>query len=163
MLFQGALVVQPTHTATQKKKGAFIHAALNGTAVTLLMAGFGVILANKIRSGNKHFQSPHAICGLIAYAFIPCVSLFGNLMFFFPNMLGGENQAKSFYKFHRMFGYVCLVLLLAVAIGSTETYYVKNVLHLQAWQPALASALILAGKTRKIIGLIDILLIVSVA
>ena len=45
MLFfvQGILILQPTHTAKQKKQGTYTHAALNDVALSTAIAGLVVI------------------------------------------------------------------------------------------------------------------------
>jgi len=47
LITQGALVLQPTHTAKQKKQGTYIHAAVNDVGLSALIAGLVVIEVNK--------------------------------------------------------------------------------------------------------------------
>ena len=74
---QAILILQPTHTAKQKKQGTYTHAALNNVALLAAVAGLIVIEYNKIDHGGKHFESPHAILGLITYIMVAGQALVG--------------------------------------------------------------------------------------
>ncbi|KAG0645361.1 hypothetical protein D0Z07_8898 [Hyphodiscus hymeniophilus] len=145
VLTQSILILQPTHTPAQKRKGTIIHFTLNNLAVDLLIAGLVVIEYNKIKGGTHHFESPHGILGLITYIFLAIQALVGFTAYFVPKLYGGETQAKSLYKWHRLSGYVLLVLLLATVIAATQTTYIKNAIHIKLWAILISSILILAG------------------
>ena len=142
---QAILIVQPTHTAEQKKNGAFIHGLLNGTAALAFLAAFVIILYNKASHHGTHFESPHAIFGLITYISIFSVALFGSIMFYFPQVFGSITKAKSFYKFHRIFGYITLILQLVTVSLAVETDYNKTVLHIKLWTVILAGVIVILG------------------
>jgi hypothetical protein len=142
---QAILIVQPTHTAEQKKNGAVTHGLLNGTAALAFLAAFVIILYNKTSHHGIHFESPHAIMGLITYISIFSVTLFGTLMFYFPQLFGSITKAKSFYKFHRMFGYTALILQLVTVSLAVETDYNKNVLNIKLWTVILAGVIVILG------------------
>lgn len=69
----------------------------------------------------------------------------GFTAYFLPKVYGGEDQAKSLYKYHRMSGYLVLVLMLATVAAATQTDYNKNVLHIKLWAVLVASALMVVG------------------
>jgi hypothetical protein len=61
VLLQSALILQPTHTATQKRNGTLVHASLNSVAASIFIAGLVVIEVNKFAHNGTHFESAHAI------------------------------------------------------------------------------------------------------
>lgn len=62
-----------------------------------------------------------------------------------PSLYGGEQKAKSIWKYHRYSGYVILVLLLATVCSATQTDYNNNVLKMKLWATLLLSILVLVG------------------
>jgi len=142
---QALLILQPTHTAQQKKLGTIIHSILNGISVLALLAGLIIIEYNKISHAGTHFESPHAILGLITYIFFIIQSLVGITQYYFPAVYKGEDNAKAIYKYHRIAGYVILVLALATVAAATQTDYNKNVLGIQLWAVVVASVITLVG------------------
>ncbi|KAL9118292.1 MAG: hypothetical protein Q9187_005164 [Circinaria calcarea] len=142
---QAILVLQPTHTPRQKKQGTNVHAALNITSVLSLIAGLIIIEYNKISHGGIHFASPHAILGLITYIFFIVQALIGIAQYYLPNLFGSIDNAKSFYKYHRMTGYVILILAFATVAAATQTDFNKNVLHIKLWAVIVASLITLIG------------------
>jgi len=144
-LTQGILILQPTHTSTQKRKGTIAHFILNNLGLDLLVAGLVVIEYNKIRGGTHHFESVHGILGLITYIFLAIQALVGFTAYFVPKIYGGESKAKALYKWHRLSGYVLLVLLLATVLAATQTTYIKNVIHIKFWAIFISGILVLIG------------------
>lgn len=144
-LTQGILVLQPTHTAKQKKQGTYTHAALNDVALATAIAGLVIIEYNKISHKGTHFVSVHAILGLITYILLAIQSIVGLTQYFTPALYGGEANAKKLYKYHRVSGYVILVLMLATICAATQTGFNKNVLEIQLWAVIVASVITLAG------------------
>lgn len=132
-LVQAILILQPTHTSTQKRTGTISHFALNNLALDLLLAGLIVIEVNKVRGGTHHFESPHGILGLIVYILMAIQALVGFTAYFVPKVYGGEQRAKNLYKWHRMSGYLLLVLMLATVAAATQTTFSLNALHLKLW------------------------------
>lgn len=100
---------------------------------------------NKISHNGTHFESPHAILGLITYIFLAIQSFVGFTQYFAPKLYGSVDKAKSLYKWHRISGYVILVLLLATVIAATQTDYSKTTLHLKIWAVIITSLLVLIG------------------
>ncbi|KAG7004872.1 hypothetical protein G7Y79_00023g054560 [Physcia stellaris] len=142
---QAILVLQPTHTPKQKRTGTNIHAILNGTSVLTLLAGLIVIEYNKISHGGTHFESPHAIFGLITYIVFAIQAIVGITQYYFPSLYGGIDNAKAVWKYHRMSGYVLLVLSFATVAAATETAFGKNTLELKLWAVIVASVVTLIG------------------
>lgn len=66
-------------------------------------------------------------------------------MWALPGLYGGKANALAIWKYHRISGYVVLVLLLTTVSSATKTEYVENVLKIQLWAPVLMSVLIVVG------------------
>ena len=150
MLFfvQGILIVQPTHTAKQKKQGTYTHAALNDVAFLSAIAGLVVIEYNK--EPDAHWESPHGILGLTTYIMISIQLIVGITQYFTPNLYGGVDNAKALYKYHRAWGYLTLLVMLATICAATQTTYNKNVAGIQLWAVVVASVLIVVGLAPRI-------------
>jgi hypothetical protein len=133
VLTESILILQPTHTQAQKRKGTIIHFTLNNLALDLLFAALILIEYNKIKGGSQHFHSIHGILGSITYIFLAVQALVGFTAYFVPKLYGGEDNAKSLYKWHRLSGYILLVLLLATVAAATQTDFNKNVIHIRLW------------------------------
>ncbi|KAA6414588.1 MAG: cytochrome b561 [Lasallia pustulata] len=142
---QAILILQPTHTPQQKQQGTNIHAILNGTSILALIAGLIIIEYNKIAHNGEHFRSPHAILGLLTYVFFILQALVGIAQYYIPTVFGSVDNAKAIYKYHRMSGYVLLVLAMATVAAATQTDYNKNVLGIQLWAVLVAEVITLAG------------------
>ena len=69
----------------------------------------------------------------------------GITAFFTPGLYGGEANAKSLYKYHRVSGYLVLGLMLATVCAATQTDFNKGVLGMQLWAVIVSSVLVLAG------------------
>ncbi|KAI9747974.1 MAG: hypothetical protein M1815_003718 [Lichina confinis] len=145
LITQSVLLLQPTHTQAQKRKGTQIHSILNSVGVLALLAGLIVIEVNKQRGGTAHMHSPHAWLGLLTYIVFFVQALVGLTQYYTPKAYGGVDKAKKIYKYHRMSGYVVLVLALATIAAATQTDFNKNVGHIMMWTVILPSLLILAG------------------
>ena len=144
-LTQSILTLQPTHTAEQKRIGQRVHASLNLLAFLFLVAGITIIEYNKISSNGAHFHSLHAYLGVITAIVLLVQYLVGFTMWATPKLYGGEDNAKSIWKYHRYSGYVILVLLLATVCSATSTDYNVNVLKIKLWATLLLSILVLVG------------------
>ncbi|KAL8662517.1 MAG: hypothetical protein Q9202_004662 [Teloschistes flavicans] len=142
---QAILLLQPTHTPKQKKQGTNVHAVLNLTSILTLIAALVVIEYNKIAHSGAHFESPHAILGLITYILFFLQAIVGIAQYYTPGLFGSTDNARSIYKYHRMSGYVLLVLSLVTIAAATQTGFNKNVLHIQLWAVVAASVITLAG------------------
>ncbi|TAQ86236.1 hypothetical protein B7494_g5447 [Chlorociboria aeruginascens] len=145
VLVQGILILQPTHTATQKRQGTLTHFTLVNLAIDALIAGLVIIEYNKIAHNGIHFVSPHAILGLITYIFLLIQALVGFTTYFFPRLYGSVDKAKSLYKWHRLSGYVILVLILATVTAATKTDYNIQTLDIKIWAVLISAVLILIG------------------
>ena len=144
-LTESILLLQPTHTAAQKRQGTLAHFSLNLFAIDLLIAGLVIIEYNKIAHGGTHFVSAHAILGLITYILLAIQALVGFTAYFVPKLFGSVDKAKSLYKWHRLSGYLVLILMLATVAAATQTDYNKGVLHIKLWAVLVTAALILIG------------------
>jgi len=142
---QAALVLQPTHTQDQKQQGTYVHFALNDLGIACLTAGLVIIELNKFGHHGTHFESPHAIMGLITYILLLIQATIGFTQYLVPQLYGGVDNAKKIYKYHRMSGYIVLTLGLATVAAATQTDYSKGILHIQLWAVLVASVVTLAG------------------
>ena len=127
-----------------------MHAVLNGTSLLALIAGLIIIEYNKISHGGIHFVSIHAILGLVTYILLIIQALIGIAQYYTPSIFGGLDQAKSIWKYHRMSGYLILVLFFATISAATQTDFNKNVLHIQLWAVITASVITLVGVVPRI-------------
>jgi hypothetical protein len=150
LFIQGALVLQPTHTAKQKKQGTFVHSALNTTALLAAIAGLIIIYYNKSAHNGVHFESIHAILGLTTYILVIIQALVGLTAFFTPSLYGGVDNAKSLYKYHRVSGYIVLTMMLATVCAASATTYNVNVLGMQLWALIVSSVLVFIGLVSRI-------------
>ncbi|KAG9244308.1 eukaryotic cytochrome b561-domain-containing protein [Calycina marina] len=145
LVAEGILILQPTHTAAQKRQGTLWHFGLVNAGIDLLIAGLILVVYNKVSTKHAHFESPHAILGLITYIVIAIQAFVGFTQYFVPKLYGSVDKAKSIYKWHRISGYVVLALLLATVAAATQVGYNKNVLNIKLWAILLAAVLILVG------------------
>lgn len=129
----------------QKRHGTWVHASLNEVALSAGIAGLVIIEYNKIAHNGTHFESPHAILGLITYLLLLLQALVGITQYFLPGLYGGEEKAKSVWKYHRLGGYVTFLVMLATVCAATQTDYNKNVLQIQLWAVIAAAVITLAG------------------
>ncbi|KAI9046595.1 hypothetical protein LZ554_009339 [Drepanopeziza brunnea f. sp. 'monogermtubi'] len=145
VLTQSILLLQPTHSPEQKRKGTVSHFILNNLALDALIAGLLVIEYNKFSHNGSHFVSTHAILGLITYILLGIQALVGFTAYYVPQLYGSVDNAKSLYKWHRMSGYLVLTLMLATVAAATQTDYNLNVLDIKLWAVLVTSALVLIG------------------
>jgi len=145
LLTESILLLQPTHTALQKRTGTLVHAGLNTAAFSLLVAGLVIIEINKFSHNGTHFESPHAILGLITYILLLLQSAVGIAQYFIPSIFGSVDKAKAVYKYHRWSGYVVLALLLGTVNAATQTTYNLTTLHIEWKAILLASILVILG------------------
>jgi len=148
---QAILVLQPTHTQQQKIQGTHVHFALNLAGVSALIAGLIIIEMNKASHPETRFTSAHGIMGLITYILIFSQALVGFAQFYIPaQIFGSVDKGKAIYKYHRMLGYLILVMMLATVCAATQTGFNKNVLHIRLWAVIVASVLVLVGVVPRI-------------
>ncbi|KAF1963511.1 hypothetical protein CC80DRAFT_486884 [Byssothecium circinans] len=145
LVTQAALILQPTHTPSQKRTGTTIHFLSNLMGVSSLTAGLTIIEINKAGPGHEHFASPHAILGLLFYILIVLQALVGFTQYYTPSLYGGVDNAKSVWKYHRASGYLVLLVGLATVCASSWTTFGDKVLGIQHWAVIVASVLVLAG------------------
>ena len=148
---QAILILQPTHSPSQKHLGTNIHATLNLTAFASLIAGLVIIEYNKFaHHAPAHFNSTHGILGLVTYVLLVVQVLIGLAQFYTPSLFGSVNNAKSIYKYHRMSGYLILVMFFATVYAATYTAFNIDKLHIQLWAVVVASVLVLVGVVPRI-------------
>ncbi|EER26622.1 hypothetical protein CPC735_007950 [Coccidioides posadasii C735 delta SOWgp] len=143
---QAILLLQPTHTPSQKRQGTLTHFGVIVASNLTFVAAFTIIEINKASHPETRFTSVHAIMGLITYILIVLQAAVGAAQYFFPaQVFGSIDNGKRVYKWHRLFGYALLVMELATIAAATQTDYNKTVLHIRLWAVLLASVLVIAG------------------
>ncbi|KAJ4347158.1 uncharacterized protein N0V89_011096 [Didymosphaeria variabile] len=150
LVTQAALILQPTHTADQKRTGTLLHALFHLFGLSALLSGLVIIELNKAGPGHEHFESPHAILGLIFYVAILLQAVVGFTQYYTPSLYGGVDQAKAIWKYHRAAGYVVATVGLATVCAASWTTYSLNVAHIQHWAVIVASVLVLLGVVPRI-------------
>jgi cytochrome b561-like protein len=141
---QAILVLQPTSIPKQKILGTYIHFFLNILSILCFIAAFIVIEINK--GDHPRFTSPHGIMGLVTYIFIILQMLTGIAQFFAPVLVfGSVDNGKKIYKYHRVFGYVLLVLELGTVVAATQTDFNLTDLHIPLWSVLVSAILVLLG------------------
>ncbi|PHH59933.1 hypothetical protein CDD81_2364 [Ophiocordyceps australis] len=145
VLVQSILIQQPSRTAEQKHTGRQAHLLLNIIALLLLITGVVLIEYNKISAGNAHFHSVHAYLGVTTLCIIAVQYLVGVTMWLTPRLYGGEERAKSVWKYHRWSGYFLLLLLGCTVSAAAVTDYIKLVLKVPTWPVILGSVLVIVG------------------
>lgn len=150
VLVQSILLLQPTSTQKQKVQGTYIHSALNFISLGLLIAGLVVIEMNKASHPETRFQSTHGKVGLLVYILMVLQFIVGVLQFYAPNLLGGVDSAKAIYKYHRVSGYLIMVLSVVTICLATQTGFNENVLHIRLWATIVASVLVILGLVPRI-------------
>jgi Eukaryotic cytochrome b561 len=150
ILTESILILQPTHTAAQKRQGTITHFVLNNVAFDALIAAFVIIEYNKFHHRAAHFDSIHGKMGLITYVLLAIQSLVGFTQYFLPRLYGGIDYAKSIYKWHRMSGYVILIMMLASVAAATQTTTGRDTLEIKLWAVLVSSILVLIGVVPRI-------------
>ncbi|RYP50815.1 hypothetical protein DL768_003733 [Monosporascus sp. mg162] len=145
ILIQGILILQPTHTASQKQVGQKVHAGLNVSALACFIVGVVTIEVNKSKNNMPHFHSVHAYLGVTASIWQIIQALVGFTMYATPQLYGGEANAKKIWKYHRISGYGLLLLYAATVIAATQTDYNLGVLGLRLWAMIVISVLLIVG------------------
>lgn len=70
----------------------------------------------------------------------------GVVQYFFPvRVLGSVDAGRKIYKYHRVSGYVLLLLELGTVIASTQTTFNLAALHIPLWGVVVTSVLVVAG------------------
>jgi len=119
---------------------------LNLVGVIALITGLTIVEMNKASNRDTRFTSAHGIMGLITYIFIFSQAFVGFVQFYVPQqVLGSVDRGKSIYKYHRMSGYLILVMALATICAATQTTFNADVLHVKWWAALVAGILVLAG------------------
>ncbi|KAI7875605.1 hypothetical protein K492DRAFT_173199 [Lichtheimia hyalospora FSU 10163] len=125
---EGVVLLQPTRTPQEKKRGLRHHAIVQAIGYTSAIVGFTTIVYNKVVSDKEHFTSLHGQLGLALFCYLFCQSLFGLLISYLPTLVfGNVATAKRLWKFHRMTGYLLLVLVwLTAQLGVRADYMINN-------------------------------------
>ncbi|EEH36726.2 hypothetical protein PAAG_07144 [Paracoccidioides lutzii Pb01] len=143
---QAILLLQPTHTASQKRSGTLAHWGLIVLANLCFISGLVIIEISKAAHPEYRFTSIHGILGLVTYILIFLQASVGVAQYFFPvAVFGSVDNGKKIYKYHRVSGYVVLLLELATVAAATQTAYNKAALHVKLWAVLVAAVLVIGG------------------
>ena len=116
-----------------------------------LIAGLIIIEMNKASHPETRFTSAHGVMGLITYILIFTQALVGFAQFFIPQQIfGSVDRAKAIYKYHRISGYLILLMALATICAATQTTFNANVLHIKLWAVIVTSVFVIAGVVPRI-------------
>ncbi|KDN52814.1 hypothetical protein K437DRAFT_253746 [Tilletiaria anomala UBC 951] len=128
-LVQSVLVLQPTNTPQAKAIGLSVHQTLNLLLMLpLFTAGAGIMYYLHGQPGTKHFISWHGTLGFTVVVLAWLQAALGAASVWFNGAaLGGERPAKAAWKWHRLSGYVLLLLFhLTFALAVWETTWGKQ-------------------------------------
>ncbi|KAI9737361.1 MAG: hypothetical protein M1834_009515 [Cirrosporium novae-zelandiae] len=151
LLTQATLILQPTHTGKQKFWGAIIHGVLHTLGLASFLWAFAIIEINKgPMSNDHHWKSTHAYLGFLTYNLLFIQFVVGVAQFWIPMFSKEQMWMKKIWKWHRVSGYILLVLVLVTVCAATKTDYNKGVLQIQLWAAIVCSVLILAGTLPRI-------------
>ena len=119
-------------------------------ALGAFIAALVVIEMNKASHPETRFQSVHGKVGLVTYILLGLQFVVGVAQFYTPSLFGSVDKAKSIYKYHRMSGYIILVLAVVTVCLATQTGFNENVLHMRLWALIVASVLVVVGLVPRI-------------
>ncbi|RPA98463.1 hypothetical protein L873DRAFT_1027183 [Choiromyces venosus 120613-1] len=142
---EAILVLQPTHEPGQKRGGTYVHASFVALAALCFYGALAAVLVHKKRAGMPHFESPHAILGVIIYSILLVQGFIGFTQYFLPGLYGGLDNAKAIYKYHRVSGYLLLTLFLVNVVLASVTDYGSHILNLKTWGVVVIGVLVIAG------------------
>ena len=142
---QAMLLLQPTHTPVQKRTGTAWHFCFNVGSLSALLAGLVIIEMNKFAHNGDHFQSLHAILGLMTYLLLLIQGVVGFTQYYTPMVYGSVDRAKSIWKYHRASGYLTIIMASLTIAAATQTGYNQNKLHIPLWFVLLALLSTLGG------------------
>lgn len=123
LLLQSVLVLQPTVQSKpgQKTAARRLHQYLNVLIVILFTSGAAIMFY--LHHPNSHWISWHGIMGSTVVVWMWVQALVGAATVLFNGALvGGQNNGKALWKWHRLSGYILLpIILLTLFTGATQT------------------------------------------
>ncbi|KLO06405.1 hypothetical protein SCHPADRAFT_691481 [Schizopora paradoxa] len=128
----GILTLQTTSfdDLEEKKRGLVRHQLfMLVPGVSSLVLGFAAIWFHKESGSGKHWTTWHAIFGIVALSSLALHLVFGaSSVWFKGRAFGGEDKAKSVWKYHRFAGYLLYGLFLVTAYlgGTYSNFYTKR-------------------------------------
>ncbi|CEJ04883.1 hypothetical protein RMCBS344292_18834 [Rhizopus microsporus] len=129
LLTEGIALLQPTSTSEEKRKGLYYHALIQSTSYLSAIIGFSFIFYNKVISNKSHFESLHGKLGLFVFVYLFIQLLFGITIALTPTLYGSIDKAKSLWKYHRILGYVLLLLVWFTSQLGVRADYMYNNLY----------------------------------
>ncbi len=69
----------------------------------------------------------------------------GITQYYAPGIYGSVDNAKAIYKYHRMSGYVLIILSFGTVAAATQTGFNTGVLHIKLWAVIVAAVITLVG------------------
>ncbi|KAI8979091.1 eukaryotic cytochrome b561-domain-containing protein [Mycotypha africana] len=129
---EGVALLQPTPaTVETKQKGFRWHLLVQVLGSGCLLIGFLCIFYNKQLHNKPHFQSFHGQMGLTIFIYVWLQAIFGVIMALIPRyVFGSVERGKQLWKYHRMTGYVLLLVVWITAqLGVRTDYMLANLIN----------------------------------
>ncbi|RCH82075.1 hypothetical protein CU098_005425, partial [Rhizopus stolonifer] len=112
LVTEGIASLQPTTTTTEKKVGLKYHAWIQSGSYLSAIIGVSFIFYNKVISNKPHFETVHGKLGLFVFIYLFVQVVFGATIGLIPiTIYGSLDKAKKLWKYHRILGYILLLLL----------------------------------------------------
>ncbi|KAH9981506.1 hypothetical protein BGW80DRAFT_1270544 [Lactifluus volemus] len=109
----GVLTLQPTSQPKTKAAGLQRHQTAMLIGLTSILLGTSAMVYYKGSHGAPHFTTWHGTFGILTLSWLVFQSALGALSVWFGGAaFGGANKAKLVWKYHRLSGYILLLLLL---------------------------------------------------
>ncbi|KAH9998140.1 hypothetical protein BJV74DRAFT_825571 [Russula compacta] len=128
----GILTLQPTSQPKTKAAGLRRHQIAMLTGLTLIILGTSAMMYYKSSFGSPHFASWHGTFGIITFSWLIFQAALGaGSVWFGGAAFGGGLRAKLVWKYHRLSGYILLLVLLTTINlgGGWSTWVSENSSH----------------------------------
>jgi hypothetical protein len=86
------------------------------------------VIANYLTDTTAY--SVHGLLGFFVFVYLALQLVFGITIAFVPRMYGSVGKAKSLWKYHRVFGYILLILVWIQALLGIRTDYIYYNLYI---------------------------------
>lgn len=106
-----------------------------------------MIEIHKRTHGIGHFESPHAVLGVVVYGLVVVQGGVGVVQYWVPGLVGGVENGKKIYKWHRVAGYAIFSLMVVNVILASRTRFAGKVLGIKTWSVAVAGGFVLLGRS----------------
>jgi len=124
----GILTLQPTSQPKTKAAGLQRHQTAMLTGLPSILLGTSAMVYYKGSHGAPHFTTWHGTFGILTVSWLVVQFSLGAASVWFEGAaFGGANKAKLVWKYHRLSGYILLLLLLTtVNLGGGWSAWVSE-------------------------------------